>query len=124
VILILALLIIPGLCTCFLFPVASEAGRPGLKFDPTALPDGQTGVSYDVTISVSQNVTPVYDFFLSNETTLPPGLELVFIKNESTVRISGIPTQTGSYSFTLGAACYGTSINGQVGLQDYTLVIR
>jgi len=96
--------------------------RDPLIFDPDQLPDAQTGVPYEATISISQNVTPVGRISLS-EGTLPPGMELVFTQMEDTAKISGTPTQTGSYTFTIQVWCLGTNTSGQVGEKQYTIVV-
>ncbi len=106
-ILILTLLAVLASGACLPFSLATRTPRPPLVFDPATLPDGQAGIAYDVEVAVSQNVTPVYQFFLIDETTLPPGLELVYVENEARVRIAGTPTQAGTYTFRLGAACLG-----------------
>ena len=122
--LILALLIVPGLCTCLTFPLGIETERPSLKFDPAGLPEGQVGVTYDVKVTVSENVTPVGEFSLVEGSSLPPGLELVRVEGEDAARITGTPTTAGTYTFTLDVWCYGTMVNGQTGAQEYTIVIR
>ncbi len=91
-----------------------------LVFDPDLLPDAQVGVPYEVTISISQNRTPAGDFSLS-EGALPPGLELVYVQAEDTAKITGTPTQAGTFAFTISVWCYGTSVNGQTGDKQYII---
>ena len=93
-----------------------------LVFDPDELPDAQVGVPYEVTISISQNRTPAGDISLS-EGTLPPELELVYVQAEDTAKITGTPTQAGTFAFTISVWCYGTSVNGQTGDKQYTIVV-
>ena len=122
-ILFLVLLAAAASSACVFFWLATQTPRPELVFDPTALPDGQLGVTYEAEVHVSQNVTPVGEFYLV-EGTLPPGLELVQWEGENAVRITGAPAEAGTYSFILGVWCYGTSVNGQMGTQEYSLVIE
>ncbi|MEW6403269.1 MAG: Ig domain-containing protein, partial [Chloroflexota bacterium] len=98
--------------------------RGPLKFDPQSLPDAQVGVPYEVEIRVSENVTPVGDFSVEPN-TLPPGLELAIVEEvEDTARITGIPEEPGTYTFTISAWCYGTNVSGQTGEKEYTIVVE
>jgi len=96
--------------------------RGPLVFSPQELPDAQVGVPYEATIRISQNETPAGSISLS-EGTLPPGLELVYTRAEDTARITGVPIQAGTYTFTIGVWCFGTSISGQTGMKQYTIVV-
>jgi hypothetical protein len=104
-------------CLCSFF----DQSNP-LIFTPDKLPDAQEGLSYDVTISISQNRTPVGSISVS-EGTLPPGFELIYIQAESSAKITGIPTQAGSYTFTIRASCFGTNTSGQQGEKQYSIVV-
>lgn len=66
-----------------------------LVINTTSLPNGQIGVNYSQTISVSGGKSP-YDFEILNG-NLPPGLVL----NNVTGVISGTPTTNGTHSFTI-----------------------
>ncbi|MBI1762436.1 MAG: putative Ig domain-containing protein, partial [Acidobacteria bacterium] len=77
-----------------------------------ALANGQAGISYSQTISVSPAGSYTFAILTGN---LPSGLSL----NTATGVISGLPTVTGTYSFTLRAQTAG----GCNGTQSYALVI-
>ena len=104
-------------CMCsYFFPDES------IVFNPDKLPDAQVGVPYEVTISISQNRTPAGDISLS-EGMLPPGLELVYVKAEDTAKITGTPTEAGTFTFTISVWCFGTNEAGQTGEKQYTIVV-
>ncbi|MEP7338915.1 MAG: putative Ig domain-containing protein [Acidobacteriota bacterium] len=69
-----------------------------------ALPNGNVGVSYNQSISVAP--AGAYSFSLT-QGSLPPGLTL----NSSTGSLSGLPSVTGTYSFTVRAANAGGCAN-------------
>jgi hypothetical protein len=95
-----------------------------LKFDPPTLPPAQLGVPYEVEIKISENRTPAGDFSVAPD-ALPPGLELIKVEDvPDTARITGTPTQAGTYTFTISVWCYGTNVSGQTGEKDYTLVVE
>ncbi len=101
-----------------------EPERGPLKFDPSELPNAKVGVPYEVQIKVSENVTPVGDFMVDPE-TLPPGLELVIVKEvHDTAKITGTPKEAGTYTFHIDVWCYGTMVNGQMGSQKYTIIVE
>ncbi|MCE9647653.1 MAG: putative Ig domain-containing protein [Chloroflexi bacterium] len=97
--------------------------RGPLEFKPDTLPASQVGVPYETKIHVSQNDTPVIDFTVS-QGALPPGLELVRVQGEDTVKLSGIPTQSGTFTFTISVSCYGTNVSGQTGQKEYSIVVE
>jgi hypothetical protein len=96
--------------------------RPALQFKPDQLPQIRVGQPYQVDILVAGNVTPVGDYSVS-EGALPAGLTLVMDQNLRIGRISGSPTQFGTYNFTVSVWCLGTNVNGQTGDKRYTLVV-
>lgn len=108
-------------CMCPSIVPLIDPGKP-LLFNPDKLPDARVGVPYEATISISQNRTPATEIFLS-EGTLPPGLELVYVRGENTAKISGTPTQTGTTTFTISVWCLGTNTPGQTGDKQYTIVV-
>jgi len=67
-----------------------------LKIEPESMPNGQTGVEYEVEIRVSDNVTPLNNVSISSG-ALPPGLELVFVDGADDAKISGVPEETGTF---------------------------
>jgi hypothetical protein len=114
----LSALILFVILACVLFP----SYRPPLEFSPDSLPDAQAGIMYSADIVVTQNQTPMFQAEVI-EGTLPAGLALELVKEENLIRISGTPTESGSFTFTVGVACYGTSVNGQTGTKQYMLVV-
>jgi hypothetical protein len=118
---------------CSLFTRAQETPTPDpyifepvttpLKFEPDALPNAQTGVEYEEEIHISDNVTPVAGISISSG-ALPAGLELVFLDGEDAAKISGVPEKTGTFTFTIGAGCFGTMVSGQNGEKEYVIVVE
>jgi hypothetical protein len=94
-----------------------------LKIEPDSLPNAQTGVEYEVEIRVSDNVTPVSSVFISSG-TLPAGLELVFVDGEDGAKISGVPEETGTFTFTVFVSCFGTMVSGQTLEKDFQIVVE
>ncbi len=93
-----------------------------IKFSPDILPDGVSGVPYEVHLSISGNVTPV-DAFSISEGSLPPGLKLENLEDRS-ARLVGTPQTAGTYHFTVFVFCLGTNVSGQQGEQAYSLTIK
>ncbi|MGB8215636.1 MAG: Ig domain-containing protein [Anaerolineales bacterium] len=110
------LAILLSTCFCILTP------RPALVFTPDQMPEARVGQPYHAEILISGNVTPVGNYSISAG-ALPPGLALVMDQQLRIGRISGTPTQPGTYSFTVNVWCYGTNISGQTGEKQYTLVV-
>ena len=103
-------------------PYFGPTGGP-LKFLPDALPEAQVGIAYDEEIRISLNNTPVGDFFIS-EGELPEGLEFTFLEGEDASTLVGTPTETGTFTFTVSAWCFGTQVSGQTGEKTYKLVVN
>ncbi len=77
---------------------------PGISLTPASLPGGTIGTAYNQTVSASP--AGAYSFSVSAG-ALPPGL----ILNAATGVISGSPTTTGTFSFTIttgGGGCSGS----------------
>ena len=111
-------------CALVLTAVLGCTPRPALQFSPATLPDAQVGSSYAATITVSQAVTPVAGASVQDG-ELPAGLDLVLAKEPSnTIQISGTPTVSGTFSFTIEVWCYGTNVGGQTATPGYTLVVK
>ena len=98
--------------------------RPALQFSPATLPDAQVGASYAATITVSQTATPVGGASIKDG-ALPAGLTLALAKQPmNTIQISGTPTVSGTFNFTIYVWCYGTNVSGQTATQAYTLAVK
>ncbi len=78
----------------------------------SSLVNGEVGASYSQTISVSNGTAP-YTFNVSSG-TLPTGLSL-----SSGGVLSGTPTTTGSFSFTVQV----TDVNSNTGTHSYTVTV-
>jgi fibronectin type 3 domain-containing protein len=86
---------------------------PTVVLTPASLPDGTVGAAYNQTVTASGGTAP-YNFSVTNG-TLPTGLALSIAG-----LLSGIPTASGSFNFTVTA----TDVNGCSGNQFYTLTIN
>jgi uncharacterized repeat protein (TIGR03803 family) len=84
--------------------------NPAVSFTPATLANGTTGAAYNQTIA--QGGTGSLTFSVTG--TLPPGLGL-----NSSGALSGTPTTTGSFTFTLTA----TDVLGVSASQRYTMAI-
>ena len=103
--------------------IVSPLLRSSLVFSPDALPAAQVNQPYSVDITVSKNATPMFEAGVADG-SLPDGLTVELQQDENLVRISGTPTEAGTYTFTISVACYGTNVSGQTGTKDYTLVVN
>lgn len=101
---------------------AQLSGVTGLKFAPDTLPDGQVNTPYEAEIQVTQNNTPVGAFSISKG-ALPAGLELVQLSGKDRAKISGTPTESGIFTFSVSVWCYGTNVSGQTGEKEYRIVV-
>ncbi|MBI5406211.1 MAG: putative Ig domain-containing protein, partial [Nitrospirae bacterium] len=79
----------------------------------TTLPDGTVGAAYSTTVNVSGGKNPLVWGLSSG--VLPTGLTI----NSSTGAITGNPTASGTYNFTIQV----TDANGAVATQAYTITI-
>ena len=116
-------LTLAGLVVFLSTTFCSLTPRPALQFVPDQMPDAQMGIPYKVDVLISGNATPVGNYSISAG-ALPPGLELIMDEQLHTARISGTPTQAGSYQFTVSVWCYGTNVSGQTGDKKYMLVVK
>jgi hypothetical protein len=98
-------------------------GQPALVFSPDQLPSAALGQPYSAIIIITQNVTPVGQMSVARA-ELPPGLTFIFQKGQSAGEIKGVPSQAGTFKFTVSAWCFGTNISGQSGHHDYQLVVQ
>ncbi|MGB9491272.1 MAG: Ig domain-containing protein, partial [Terriglobales bacterium] len=85
-----------------------------LTITTTSVPNGSVGNQYNATVNASGGLTP-YSWSLTSG-SLPPGLNL---NNNNSLGISGQPTTTGTYPFTLLV----TDNQGDTASQGYTIVI-
>jgi hypothetical protein len=111
-------------CAIALTTVFGCTPRPALQFSPATLTDAQVGTSYAATITVTQALTPVGGASIQDG-ALPAGLDLALAKEPAnTIQISGSPTVSGTFRFTISVWCYGTNVNGQTATQQYVLVVK
>jgi hypothetical protein len=95
-----------------------EAICPPITVSPVNLPTGgQPGVPYSATISASGGAAP-YTFAVTAG-SLPPGAP-AFTLDPNTGLLSGTPTTSGSWVFTVTA----TDANGCTGSRVYTITIN
>ena len=115
-------LVLAGLAVLLSTSFCILTPRPALEFLPDKMPDAQVGHPYEVEILIARNETPVGNYSISVG-TLPPGLELVVDDQLRTAKITGIPSQAGTFAFTVSVWCLGTNVNGQTGEKQYTLLV-
>ena len=94
-------------------PYSGTIAAPTITMTPASLSGATTGVPYSQTLSANGGVAP-YTYAVTSG-TLPAWLSL----NTSNGVISGTPTASGSYSFTVTA----TDKNHATGAQSYTLAV-
>jgi hypothetical protein len=89
---------------------------PVITLTPTTLPNGVKTVAYPATTLTAAGAgsTPPFAFAVTNG-ALPPGLTL----DATTGILSGTPSMTGTFSFTVTA----TDVNGFTGSQPYTVTV-
>jgi hypothetical protein len=100
-----------GSCTGFKDYVLA-VDCPAITVNPPSLPGGTLGMAYNQSISASPAGT--YSYGVSSG-ALPIGLTL----NAATGAITGTPSQSGSFSFTIAASAGGCS-----GARNFTVVIE
>ena len=94
-----------------------------LIFSPDTLPEGQVGEEYKAVITLSGQRTPAFEMG-AQEMALPEGLTGTFDQDQQTYTIEGMPLESGSFTLTVSAVCYGTQVSGQTGEREYTLEIK
>ena len=82
----------------------------------TALPDGTTTLAYNQTVTATGGTAP--NTWTVDSGTLPPGLTIT--AGSPNAAISGTPTTSGAYMFTLKV----TDAAGQADTQQFTLDVR
>ena len=85
-----------------------------LTLSPATLPTANLDNTYNATITAVGGVGP-YTFSVTSG-SLPPGLSL----NSNTGVITGTPTSTGTFPFTITATDTHSS---RIGMQDYSIVV-
>lgn len=70
-----------------------------LKIVTTSLPNGSIGKSYSSSIKATGGTLPYFEKIISG--SLPPGLKIDGESQQGSFPISGTPTQTGSFTFTV-----------------------
>ncbi|MDQ3009631.1 MAG: putative Ig domain-containing protein [Acidobacteriota bacterium] len=85
---------------------------PSIMVNPSSLPNGFVGAAYNQTVIASGGVAP-HNFTVSGG-ALPAGVIL-----STAGALSGMPTATGTFTFTIKA----TDTNGCIGTQVYTVII-
>ena len=94
-----------------------------LNVAPPTLPEGKLGQPYEAVIVVSDNRTPFGGASVESG-SLPPGLTLGRVEQDTRLPIVGTPTRAGRHAFRLALWCYGTNFPGQRATRDYVIVIR
>lgn len=78
-----------------------DAAAITLSFSPATLPGGTEGVAYSQTLTVNNATTCSF----TTSGVLPPGIGLTFTGSNNTALLSGIPSFSGTFSFTVSASC-------------------
>jgi outer membrane autotransporter protein len=94
-------------------PYTVTMASPNIVLTPATLPDPVVATAYAQTVTASGGTAP-YAYAISAG-ALPAGLTL----NAATGAISGTPTASGTFSFTVTA----TDANAQPGVQAYTVTV-
>src|SRR5262249_29984304 len=102
----------PGLADVGSAYIFGCAACPAITINPAALPNGRAGALYGQTLTASGGVAP-YTFSIWAG-ALPPGLSLA-----SNGKLTGVPSATGTYTFTVRAL----ADNICAGTRAYTLTV-
>ena len=78
-----------------------------LSFSPSSLPAATVGVAYSQTLTVTNGNTCTF----STSGTVPPGLSLSFSGLTNTATLSGTPSSSGTFGFTVSASCANGSVS-------------
>jgi hypothetical protein len=82
------------------FRPTPNPNRPKLAFSPLELPEAVVGQSYEVTIAVANNETPIFRIAV-DDGELPSGLALNYEERAITATITGTPHEAGEFEFRL-----------------------
>ncbi len=88
---------------------------PAVSIAPATLPNPTVGVIYSQAVTAAGGAEPYRFSVIEGAAALPAGLTL----NPTAGVISGVPTRTGTFSFTIQA----TDANGCQATRSYTLVV-
>lgn len=91
--------------------------NPALTLTPSTLSGMKAGVAYTATITAGGGTAP-YTYSMFGGTVLPPGLSL-----STTGEITGTPTASGTFSFTIAAQDFSTGIGPYTVARAYTNVV-
>ncbi len=94
----------------------AEAGE--VKIATTSLPQGTSGVAYSATISTTGGSVPFAWMVASG--SLPPGLSLTPSSDTRSAIISGTPSSTGTYDFSISVKGHG----GHTSTAPYVVIIE
>jgi hypothetical protein len=94
--------------------VSGGGGTTTITLSPTSLPSGTVGTAYGTTTITASGGTSPYTYAVTTG-SLPTGLNL-----SSAGALSGTPSATGTYSFTVTA----TDASSHTGSQAYTVTIN
>jgi len=114
----LALTGILGLGACSNGGIVSD-DEAVFQLSNNPLPDATVGVTYDAQIPYQEGKTPVGGLTVHGQ--LPPGIYFV---DSLAFRLGGVPTDTGTYAFTITGWCYGTNQAGQSDQQSYSIIVK
>ena len=78
-----------------------DVPTPGFAFSPATLPNAAEGSSYSQPLSVTNGAACRF----SSSGLLPPGLALNFQGTDNLATLSGVPTLSGGFVFTISAGC-------------------
>ncbi len=92
---------------------------PTLVVSTQTLPNGTIGAAYSTSVLASGGTTPYAWSVFSG--SLPPGTSLNASSNPAAILISGTPTATGSYTFTLKVNDSSSPI--EAATANYTIII-
>ncbi len=88
---------------------------------PGSLPNGQVSVSYSAVLWLTPANAALPVSVTSVSGTLPPGLSFVSGPNTNQVTLTGTPTATGPYTFTVELG--GTYVLGTICKQSQTYTV-
>ncbi len=91
---------------------------PSIAITPTSLPAATRGIAVNASFAASGGVAP-YSYALAPGSSLPTGVTL-----SPAGVLGGVPTQTGTFNFTVRATDSATGTGPYVGQQEVTLTVN